>query len=59
MKCWILPQRKCMVETSELPLEVCKVCVEAYLEHLRNPVIKRRDEPPKAELGDEGPSPER
>jgi hypothetical protein len=47
MKCWIFPWRECNVEAEEVPLALCEICVRAYLEHLRNPIIRRRDEPPK------------
>jgi len=39
MKCWIFPQWECYVEAEEIPLEVCKLCVEA---RLRRITIKRR-----------------
>jgi len=40
MKCWIFPDRwECYVEGKEIPLEVCKLCVEARLRHI---TIKRK-----------------
>jgi len=46
MKCWILPHRECNVEAEEVPLALCELCIKAYLEYLKNPTVKRRDEPP-------------
>jgi hypothetical protein len=33
------------VEAEEVPLALCELCVKAYLEHLKNPLVKRRQLP--------------
>jgi hypothetical protein len=40
MKCWIFPDEwKCGIETPEVPLEACRLCVEA---RLKRPITVRR-----------------
>jgi len=39
LKCWIIPEWDCHVEAEEIPLEVCKLCVET---RLRLVTIKRK-----------------
>jgi len=38
MKCWIIREWECYLEDGEIPLEACKLCVEARLRHI---MIKR------------------
>ena len=46
MKCWLLP-KECNVEAEEIPLPLCELCIKSYLEYLKNPIVKRRDETPR------------
>ena len=41
MKCWIFPEWECYIEGREIPLEVCRLCVEA---RLKIPVYVKRKE---------------
>lgn len=41
MKCVFVPKWKCPVDTFEIPLEVCKVCLEARKIQSRNSKIRR------------------
>jgi hypothetical protein len=41
MKCVFVPEWECNIETEEIPLEVCKVCIEARKTSV---FIKRRKE---------------
>ena len=41
MKCWALPDKTCSIESKEVPLAVCEVCIKAYVELLRHPLVRR------------------
>jgi len=46
MKCWIFPKWKCYISSEEIPLEVCKLCVQARLELVaikRTITVKRKE----------------
>jgi hypothetical protein len=38
-RCWIFPDMKCYVDDDEVPLEVCRLCVEARMKRV---TVRRR-----------------
>jgi len=43
-RCWIIKDWICYVEQDEIPLEVCKLCVEARLRLAELKMVKRNGE---------------
>jgi len=39
--CLFVPERPCDIDVDEIPLEVCKLCLEAWKVHVSNLTIKR------------------
>jgi hypothetical protein len=44
MKCWIFPDEwKCGIETAEVPLEACRLCVEYRFKREKEMIRRKRD----------------
>jgi hypothetical protein len=43
VKCWVFPWRVCGIspEVEEVPLALCEVCIKAYIELLKHPLVRR------------------